>query len=71
MFIDTHAHLTSPEFDADRDEVIARAAGAGVTAIVNPATSLEDSRRAVELAHRHEGVSACVGVHPHEAAGAG
>ena len=52
MFIDTHAHLTSREFDADRDEVIARAADAGVTSIVNPATSLDDSRRAVELAHR-------------------
>jgi TatD DNase family protein len=71
MFIDTHAHLTSREFDADRDDVLRRAAGAGVTAIVNPATSLEDSRRAVELAHRQEGVYACVGVHPHEAAGAG
>ena len=71
MFIDTHAHLTSREFDADRDDVIRRAADAGVTAIVNPATSLEDSSRAVELAHRQEGVYACVGVHPHEAAGAG
>jgi TatD DNase family protein len=71
MFIDTHAHLTSPEFDADRDEVIARAKDAGVTSIVNPATGLEDSRKAVELAHRQEGLYACVGVHPHEAAGAG
>jgi TatD DNase family protein len=71
MFIDTHAHLTSHEFDPDRDEVIARAADAGVTSIVNPATGLEDSRRAVELAHREERVYACVGVHPHEAAGAG
>ncbi len=71
MFIDTHAHLTSREFDGDRDEVIARAGGAGVTSIVNPATGMEDSVRAVELAHRHEGVYACVGVHPHEAANAG
>jgi len=70
MFIDTHAHLTSAEFDADRDQVIARAAGAGVTAIVNPATNLDDSRRAIELAGRHRGVHACVGVHPHEASGA-
>ena len=71
MFIDTHAHLTSREFDADRDEVIARAADAGVTSIVNPSTTLEDSTRAVDLAHRQERVYACVGVHPHEAAGAG
>ena len=71
MFIDTHAHLTSREFDADRGEVIRRAADAGVTRIVNPGTNLEDSRRAVELAGKEEGVYACVGVHPHEAAGAG
>lgn len=71
MFIDTHAHLTSKEFDADRDEVIARARDAGVTAIINPGTSLDDSRRAVELAAGHEGIYACVGVHPHEASHAG
>ena len=71
MFIDTHAHLTSHEFDADRDDVIARARDAGVSFIVNPATGLEDSRRAVELAQREAVVYACVGVHPHEASGAG
>lgn len=68
MFIDTHAHLTSREFDADRGDVIRRASDAGVASIVNPSTDLADSRRAVELAHRDERVYACVGVHPHEAA---
>ncbi|HUI09452.1 MAG TPA: TatD family hydrolase [Bacteroidota bacterium] len=71
MFIDTHAHLTSREFDADRSDVITRARDAGVTRIVNPATTLDDSRRAVELAAAEEGVYACVGMHPHEATGAG
>ena len=28
-YIDTHAHIYEPEFDADRDEVMARAAAAG------------------------------------------
>lgn len=67
MLIDTHAHITAKEFDADRDEVIQRARDAGVEIIINPATTAEDSRRAVELAERHPGVYACVGVHPHEA----
>ena len=67
MFVDSHAHLTSKEFDADRDAVIARAIDAGVEYIVNPGTNLEDSRRAVELAERHACVYACVGVHPHDA----
>ena len=70
-YIDSHAHLTSKEFDGDRDEVIRRAQDAGVTAIVNPGTDLEDSRLAVELADRYTHVYACVGFHPHEAAKAG
>jgi TatD DNase family protein len=65
--IDSHAHLTSKEFDADREDVIRRAQEAGVACIVNPGTDLDDSRRAVDLADRHPGVYACVGVHPHEA----
>ncbi len=67
MFIDSHCHLTAKEFDADRDLVIRKALDAGVQAIVCPGTTIEDSRRAVELASRYESVYACVGVHPHEA----
>jgi TatD DNase family protein len=67
MLIDSHAHLTSREFDQDREAVIARARDAGVRVVLNPGTDLEDSRRAVELAERHEGVYAAVGIHPHEA----
>jgi TatD DNase family protein len=69
MLIDTHAHLTAREFDADRDDVIERARAAGVEIIINPATTVEDSRRAIELAGRHPGVYACAGIHPHEASG--
>jgi TatD DNase family protein len=67
MFIDTHAHLTSREFDLDRDAVLFRAREAGVDIIINPGTDLADSRRAVELADRHTMVYAAVGIHPHEA----
>lgn len=67
MFIDSHAHLTSKEFDGDREEAIRRAIDAGVDFIVNPGTDLEDSRRAVELAEKHPQIYAAVGFHPHEA----
>ncbi len=67
MFIDTHAHITAEQFNHDRDDVIRRALDAGVHAIVNPATDLDDSRRAVALAEKHNGVYACVGFHPHDA----
>jgi TatD DNase family protein len=67
MLIESHAHLTAREFDKDREVVLARARDAGVGVVLNPGTDLEDSRRAVELAERHEGVHAAVGIHPHEA----
>ncbi len=67
MFIDSHAHLTSEQFTNDRDDVIKRALEAKVHCIINPATDLDDSKRAIALAERHEGVYACVGFHPHDA----
>jgi TatD DNase family protein len=67
MFTDSHAHLTSEQFNNDRDEVIKRAIDAGVEYIINPATDLEDSRKAIELAENQTQVYACVGFHPHDA----
>lgn len=37
MFIDTHSHIYTSEFDADRSDVIARAVAAGAEAILLPA----------------------------------
>ena len=65
--IDTHAHLSSTDFDADRDDVVARAFAAGTHRIVEVGIEVRSSRAAVELARRHEAVSAAVGIHPHEA----
>ena len=65
--IDSHCHLDFPQFDQDRDEVLARALEAGLTAIVNPGTDLESSRRALALAERCDAIYAAVGVHPHDA----
>lgn len=67
--IDTHCHVHDRAFDADRDEVIARARDAGVRAMVTIGEDLADSRKAIETARRYE-ISVAVGVHPHEAASA-
>jgi TatD DNase family protein len=66
-FIDSHAHIQGVEFDSDRDEVIHRAAEAGLAAIIVPGVDLKTSRSAVELAARHAIVYAAAGYHPHEA----
>ena len=65
--IDTHAHLTALD---DADEAIERAAQAGVTRILTVGTDLDDCRRALALAERHDGVFAILGIHPHEAGSA-
>jgi TatD DNase family protein len=65
--IDSHAHLDFPQFDDDRDAVIARAQEAGLTAIVNIGTNLASSRASVALAEEHDFIYASVGIHPHDA----
>lgn len=70
IFIDSHAHLADPQFDADRDEAVARARAAGARAVVCIGESLEAAARARALAGRHAGfVHFTAGVHPHDAAG--
>lgn len=67
VMVDTHAHLDDDAFDADRDDVLARARDAGVEAIINVAFSEARWASTLALAHRNTGVFAALGVHPHEA----
>jgi len=65
--IDTHCHLTFEPLADDVPGVVERSRAAGVTGWITVGTSIEDSRRAVALAERYEGMYATVGVHPHDA----
>jgi len=67
MLVDTHAHLDFPEYDQDRDVVINRAKEQGVGYIINIGSSLEGSKRSVELSREYEPIYAAVGIHPQEA----
>ena len=70
MFVDSHCHIDGPEYDADREEVVARARDAGVTTMLNVGTGDPHSgafERAVELAEKHEEIYAALGIHPHDA----
>jgi TatD DNase family protein len=64
MFTDTHAHLCWPDFANDCPQIIQRAAAAGVTRIVSVATTLADAATTTDIAARHPGVYAAVGLHP-------
>ena len=65
--IDTHCHLTDPRLGDQIEDVLARAAEAGVDRVVTIGTGLADDRAAVALAERFANVHAVVGVHPHYA----
>jgi TatD DNase family protein len=63
--IDTHAHL-----GVDAPELLWRARAAGVTRVVEVATTVAGARETLARTEREEGLYACLGVHPHEAADA-
>lgn len=70
MFVDSHAHLDGPEFDADREEVISRATSASVNTILNVGTGDPHSgalERALNLSEKHDNILTALGIHPHDA----
>ena len=69
MFIDSHAHLDGERFDADREQVIARAREAGVQNIVaiGNGDGPEQIDCGIRLAEKYQFIFATLGIHPHEA----
>jgi len=64
MYTDTHAHLCWPDFADEQQQVIARAAAAGVNRIVTVATTIADAGTTLAIAAEHPGVYAAIGLHP-------
>jgi TatD DNase family protein len=65
MLVDSHTHLL--RLDVSPEEALREAAEAGVGAVVNVGTDVEDSRRGAELAAALPNVYSTVGMHPHNA----
>lgn len=64
-FVDTHAHIFDADFDADRDETIARAVAAGVRKIILPAVDSRSHEAMILMAQAYPGVChAAIGMHP-------
>lgn len=64
-YFDIHSHLYFPDFDKDREEVIAQMKEAKIGTITI-STDFESSQKAIELAETHENFFACIGQHPGE-----
>ena len=63
--VDTHCHLDMDDYTPDLDDVLDRARHQKVDRIVTIGIDLESSKKAIALARKYPGISASVGVHPH------
>jgi TatD DNase family protein len=79
VLVDSHAHLDSPRYDADRDELLQRAWQQGVRTVlsIGIGDGPDTMQQALELSKKYAGepgiprILATAGIHPHEAQLAG
>jgi TatD DNase family protein len=75
VLVDSHAHLDSPRYDADRDELLQRAWQQGVRTVlsIGIGEGPDTMHQALELSKKYAGkpgiprILATAGIHPHEA----
>ena len=64
QIIDTHAHICDPAFDDDRNEVLERAADAGITGVIAVGEDLADARKNIDLAANYPVLRPAAGLYP-------
>ncbi|MGE6785973.1 TatD family hydrolase [Ensifer adhaerens] len=67
MLIDTHCHLDFPDFEAERDAIVARAHEAGVEQMITISTRVKRFETILAIAESYPNVFCSVGTHPHNA----
>lgn len=68
MLVDSHCHLDFPDFDSERDAIVARAVAAGVGRMVTISTRVRRLPSILAIAEQYAEVYCSVGTHPHNAA---
>ncbi len=63
-FVDTHCHFDFPPFTGDEEQSIAKAAEAGVQAIIVPSVEAAYFSRVLDLAAQRPALYAALGLHP-------
>jgi TatD DNase family protein len=65
QYIDTHTHLYLPEFDTDRDEVVNRALGNGISKMLLPNIDIHSVEPMLSAVNRYPGICyPMTGLHP-------
>ncbi|MGF0520277.1 TatD family hydrolase [Agrobacterium pusense] len=67
MLIDTHCHLDFPDFEAERDDIIARAHSSGVSQMVTISTRVRRLPELLKITEKYPSVFCSVGTHPNNA----
>jgi TatD DNase family protein len=69
IFVDSHCHLADPQFDPDRDLVLARAREACVRTLllIGTGATYDEIGAVLPIAQQNERFYAAAGIHPHEA----
>ena len=68
MLVDTHCHLDFADFEAERDEIVARAHAAGVAQMVTISTRVRKLDGLLAITEKYPSVFCSVGTHPNNAA---
>ncbi|MCD8390533.1 MAG: TatD family hydrolase [Firmicutes bacterium] len=69
MLFDSHAHYTDKQFDADRDELLAKMRENNIGKIMNSCSNLEEIPDILKLCEKYDFIYASAGVHPHDVEG--
>ena len=64
LLIDTHAHLCDAVFDGDREQILERAAAAGIGAVIAVGESIDDAEKNLQLASQHRMILPAAGLYP-------
>ena len=67
--VDTHAHISFPQFDSDRERIIRQIEDDTISLLVEIGTNVEDSERAFRTVKGLRNAFFSAGVHPHDSGG--
>jgi TatD DNase family protein len=67
LLVDSHCHLDFPDFAADLDALMERAAAADIARVVSISTRVRQFDRLVSIVERFANVFGSIGTHPHYA----
>lgn len=63
-YIDVHAHYDDKKFEEDLEEELELVKKAGVKYVINAGSSIENSKKALEIATNHDYIFSTIGIHP-------